>query len=422
MVQIEVRPHLPQQSSYGPIGILDETDRLQLAVTWGPVGVEAFLAQLFPPAVSCFYDAMDVPQARRECLDFAAMLEQFGVHVICLRDELAMLLSVHNHPRRLNLIDLLCGKGRSIAQRFDRSLPSNFACVVADSVALDMHRYGEESALALNYHLFLAAGIPLGNLLYTRDPMNVLLGMRFMGVMPMPIRRQEVELSEQVFQQGLQLAPPVGMLWGETFEGGDGYTHNGWVHVGVGARTTIGATRHIYQTFRPELERHGLQFAVVQDLDVSERSNGDRMRYMHLDTFSSPVGKQQILVFEAEAERRTVSRLHTNRQGTTVIEPTHRTFLGHLEGLGEEIIGVPDDEQQEFSCNLLALDDQTLFVPLSRNATTNNRLEAAGKTIVPVNLEACTLGYGAAHCMTGQLRRQQSEVGGLRCQSSSRNT
>lgn len=390
---------------FGPsdpnIGIYNELARLRAVAVWGQLGTEASLAQLYPPTVSLFHDEMDVLKARNESVRFANLLRDKGVVVYQVRDELAKLLpDVMMH--KSSVLDALIAKAVEIQNRTGKS-KHLIDDEIVELVEQDIELYGQDKALMLNRVLSLDSKFPMGNLIYARDQMNVLLGTRFASTMAKPIRKPEVDLYEKVYQQGLGLPAPVTIPQGETFEGGDAYIHDGIVYVGVGARTTLGAAIHIYKTLAGQLSQTGLEFVIVQDLGVEKRSFKEQMDFMHLDTFSMPVAPGKIMLCEEEGSRRKTLSVDTS---TGTLIDTGLSFLRFLEEQGQEVMSVPLEEQRFFGCNFLNLDACTAFVPLESNTRTNGQLEEAGKDVELVDLLESTKGYGGPHCMTGQLLRE----------------
>lgn len=393
-------------------GIYDESHLLKSAVIWGPVGVEAALAQLYPPEISLFFNSFDVLAARREGLEYARTLENFGVKVAFARDFLVDLLPANPDLKKEEVTSQLRSKSKGIQETYrSNSIPveDNIMELLEDDIA----RYGQERALTLNQALCLDTNLPLGNLIYARDQMNVLLGQRVVSAMAKEIRKPEVALYEEVYKSCLSEHSPIRIPSGETFEGGDAYIHQGYVWVGVGVRTTLGAALKIYDGLKPELDKHELKFAVVQDEDPFNRPFSEQQDFMHLDTFSNPTGRRDIAVCIEEAARRKVTLISTHK-GSRVIKETGLSFIDYLEhAVKDEVLRISEEEQRQFGCNFLLLgeDDDgtaTIFVPLNSNSDINNQLRRRGKKVVPADLYQSTRGYGAAHCMTGQLLREES--------------
>lgn len=400
--------HLPLRSIQ--IGIFDEAEQLKTAATWGPIGAEAVLAQCYPESISLFYQSFNVLAARQEGLNYAATLQNHGIQIIMVRDLLAE--SIKPAPlKKTEIISAMTDKAKAVQDQYGTNVPG---CIdlITSLVGQDIARYGEEKALGLNKALSLDPQLPLGNSLYGRDHMNVLLDTRIVSSMAKHIRRHEVGLYELVYQQHLAPHKTSVIPSGETFEGGDAYIHNGTVFVGVGTRTTLGAAIKIYHTLKPQLEQYGYKFAVVEDENPFGKSFREQQDSMHLDTFSNPVGRKEMAVCVEEARKRRIKFL-TVTNGSLVISDGFGSFIDYLEKTEDNIVRIPKAEQTEFGCNFLLKGedlngDCTIFVPLQSNTDTNNQLEKLGKKIVHTDLFESTRGYGAAHCMTGQLRRSNT--------------
>lgn len=428
---IELSPRKDRE----PIGIFEETQPLKSVAIWGPPGSEAVLAGLFPPYISLFHDRMLVPVARGEIMGqrekdpesgFVFDLRQAGVHVTQVRSELARLLDKATGVSDLTydgVLQELYGRadeimgqnhafdlpksiptqilvGKEEKPKFETDIRSIIHRVKSDLrhlLELDIDLYGERAALILNKALSLDEVLPLGNSLYARDQMNVLLGRRIRSNMAEPIRRGEIKYYEQVYREVLELDDPIIIPEKETFEGGDAYVHNGTVYIGVGFRTSRGAAMHIFEQLSPQLEELGMEFVIVENKKAT-------MDFMHLDTFSMPIGLKQIVVCKEEAERRRVFKIEKNGGSINIVD-TGQTFVNFLESQGDEVIPLSLREQDNFGANFLVIDENTIFVPTADNQEVITALEAAGKKVINVDLDECTKGYGAVHCMTGQLVR-----------------
>lgn len=392
------------------IGIFDESEPLRTASVWGPVGAESVIAQCYPANVSLFHESFDVVSARQEGLQYAAILQDHGVRVLMARDKLAEILK-HKPLKRDAVIDALAKKAKAAQTSYGTHI-DDAVDLITTAVVFDIDRYGEAQALTLNHILSLNPQLPLGNSMYCRDQTNVLLGARVVSRMAKQIRRPEVGLYELIYGKNLTPHQTINIPKGETFEGGDAYVHQGHVWIGVGARTTFGAAVKIHNELRPQLDEYELKFAIVQDEDPYSRPFSKQQDFMHLDTFSNPTGRKDIAVCIEEARRRKVKLLLSGGDQTKVEEPG-LSFIDYLEHIVKEdnIIVISEDEQRQFGCNFLLLGElndgtATILTPLDSNTGINNQLRRMGRNVVPVDLYQNTRGYGAAHCMTGQLLRE----------------
>lgn len=394
-----------EKPSSQEIGIYNETDRLRAAVLWGPVGAEAVLAQLYPETESLFHEEMNVPLAREEAQTLAVELEGLGVEIVLARDRLADILPDSSYTAE-EMESALLTKARETFSIYHLGDLSNLEAQVVELLQADIDRYGEQGAVNLNDALCLEPEIPMGNTIYARDQMNVLLGRRICSRMKKDIRIPEVRHYNSVYAEILQGDNPITIPERETFEGGDAYIHDNIVYVGVGTRTSFGAAEHIYEQLREEIEAHGMGFAIVKDVHLDQRNFRQQQDSMHLDTFSNPIGEKQIAICKEETDSRRVIFLETNSDGETVPIDTGQTFTEHLEARGNELAIIPQEEQKGFGCNFLTLDEKTIVFPREDNTITRTVLESFGKTVEYIPLDENTKGTGAAHCMTGQLRRQ----------------
>lgn len=385
------------------IGIYDENDRLRAATLWGAIGAEAVLTQLYPPEISLFLENMDVVRARAESRNFITTLEQHGVKVYLARDVLANKLRPVSIDKK-TVIDILIRHAEDIKEKYATTTHINYKEQIEELVEEDIKRYGADRALTLNWHINLLPPLPLGNLLFARDQMNVLLNKRVQSSMKKTIRKHEIPVYELVYSVLNVSSEVISIPAGEHFEGGDAYIHDKTIYIGVGPRTSRGAVLHIFKELQREIEKEEYIMILVEDKFFHKRSLTEQMLYMHLDTFSNPLGKKQIAVCMEEADQRMVAEVVCQNNSIEICE-LNKTFLGYLMENGEEIVEIPSREQQAFGCNFLCLDDTTIFLPLETNEVTIDGLTKIGKKIEHVHLDECTKGYGAAHCMTGQLLR-----------------
>lgn len=385
------------------IGIFSETDRLKRAAVWGEPSVEAVMAQLYPTSKSLFLDDMDVFKAGAEARSYAQALRDHGVEVSIVRDELAKIIP-GQHLQKDKLQAKLLRKADVIRKGSGISRPG-YRDEIVGLLERDIERYGEMAALAIAQLLCLNPSLPMGNIIYARDQRNVLMQTAFSSRMSKNIRLPEVPIYDRVYGK-LGYPGTVRMPFGETFEGGDAYVHDGIVYVGVGIRTTKGAAMHIYRTLQPQLDVNGYRFVIVEDPVAKERSEKEQMDFMHLDTFSMPTGKGQINLCEEEAKHRVVTEV-TSYYGMLRPRVTGKSFIDFLYSEGQDIGLVPLKEQQLFGCNFINIDGEIVLVPKESNKTIIDNLIKQGKIVKVIDLSESTKGYGGPHCMTMQFERER---------------
>src|SRR3989344_3274131 len=136
------------KESYRKFGIYDENDTLKSAVTWGPVGIEAVLAQFYPPEISLFLDDMDVLKARQEALSYSELLNKQGIKTFFARDIIADTLIPVNVDFDM-VLSILIKKADDIRAKFNTKNHKNYKEVIEKLLLLDVERYGSARALTL---------------------------------------------------------------------------------------------------------------------------------------------------------------------------------------------------------------------------------------------------------------------------------
>lgn len=389
-----------RKRQFGFQSIESETDRLDATVLWGPPGIESFLAQLYPDKISLFFDYMNVQKARNEAVVYQKTLDKFGVKTVFARDLLAEKIDAgkvaeavekerpisedfltNSKFDRQKTIDIICYAAERLMNGFYPNQVTDvnkklYQDIIASLIDADIERYGEQEALALNYLLSVDPNLPMGNLIYARDQMNIVFGKRIRASMKKDIRQPEINLYDLIyhevdnhdeiliseepdeqFYKELKQTPGLEKIKipeRDTFEGGDLYIHNNTVYIGVGARTTMGAAIKIYEAIKEEMTEKGYKMAIVYDEDAQTRPDNEQMNFMHLDTWSYIVGENEIELYVNEAQRRKVFVLDP-RKNTKLPEFTGKNFEEYLKDKDYTILSIQEEDQQEFGCNNLFL-------------------------------------------------------------------
>ncbi len=391
------------QTAHKTVGISSETDRLTRVAIAGLPSVEQELTQLYHPNKSLFLDSMDVLKSRAELQAYAAELALNGVDVLVMKEELANILDGTGLTKDAILSGLL-RKAEQISASTDSNgtLSPSIKEKLAHLLELDMQIYGTSGALALAKALSLDPQSPLGNIIYSRDQTNVVFGQRIVSNMAFQIRKPEVQLYEMFYFATVGLGNTITIPKREKFEGGDLYVHADTVFIGVGARTSLNGAMQIFSQLKAPA---GTKFAIVMNGKLGGTFK-EQQESMHLDTFSMPIGDKQIAVCEQEAQKRHVYMVEMGSDGSPKFIPTNKTFIQYLVDEGYKIVAISKAEQSSFGCNILMLDSNTAFMPISPDAAITKALTDMGKTVIRVPMEATTNGFGATHCAVAQLKRE----------------
>lgn len=387
--------------------IIDETNRLKESALYGDIGIEAILAQLYPPEVSLFLDHMNVIEARKEASFLIRALEKYGVKVTQIRpliaDKIKRTSSFKLHAEEV--LEGILAQVTALSAKAPQPYPLTFYIdQIRTLFQQDVEKYGLEIATKLNYHLSLSPQLPLGNMLFARDHMNIVGNTRIIANFKNEIRKKEAEIYQEIYGELFPKQRTIRLESDETFEGGDLFVHNQTIFIGVGPRTNMKAAKRIFSELQKDPAVKNFRFVIAQESNGKSKCHKEKMDYMHIDMWSYPIGnKQMMLVPEEAGNRNTVILVMQNEM---VFEKNlNKSFLQFLEENDYEIIEITPEEQNDFGCNNLCLDENTLITPINGNHSVTNKLRKLGKNIITVNLKESTKGYGAAHCMTGQIER-----------------
>ncbi len=411
------------------VHVLNETDPLKVLMLWGEPGCEALLGQLLPKPKSLFLSYYEVPQARQEFRRMQALIESEGVQVVRAKDAFVESLGKHPIPdlpanlgeleaRLLQKADeyfetyhqakvgeLMVDGAGTIVEEVYFEVKSDMRRVLQE----DAERYGEAAAIKFNYLLCLAQALPVSNIFYSRDQSSALGERILLSSLRWSIRKPEVQMYRRAL---LELGYDHALTDGHdgTIEGGDIILFGDTCYIGVGARTSLSAAKSVCRKLGPDLASRGIQLvAVVNERHERESvylsaPTEEHMRIMHLDMFWIPLGPGLAMAYSPEVDSRRALRLALN--GEEVISEDLGGFRGFLAGKGIQLIEVTAREQGDYATNLLNLGNRRLIVSLSRNERITAELERRGYRVLQAELNKLVGGYGAIHCLSAPLYRQ----------------
>ncbi len=367
----------------------DEAGVLKLAGVFGPPGMEAELAQQFPPEESLIFP-FDVGEAQKEFKAFVQVLKSKEVMVTNLREAYAKTLE----PAKISAAELLDSVGRRFPKVNKKSLKS--------LLQTDIELVGEEKAVTLNQELSLKYGIPLGNIYFARDQANVVYDTCVLGNMKFDVRKPEVGIIKKALasEQAITNKPVrFHQVENGTFEGGDMMLFDGSLYIGRGMRTSLSGIQDIacYSPLGfPDQRTGGFKPIQVVEIPVTGSWQGD-MDIMHLDTFFMPLDSKRVLGCKEVLGKCKLHTVYGRNWGST-----ESNFLEFLER-HYEVLDVPKAEQESYAANVLVVSPGSVIVPSDYNTGTNEVLKRSGVYTTSLDMRHLTMGLGATHCMALQL-------------------
>jgi arginine deiminase len=409
--------------------IFDETYPLREVMLWGEPGCEALLAQLLPKSKSLFLSYYEVPEARVEFRRMQSLIEKENVKIIRVKDAYVQALEkieIANLPRTVQ--ELAARLMERAAQYYNeykqdkatelknsdysQSVEEIYQQVRNDLQTVlkeDVTVYGESNAIKLNHQLSFSQSLPICNIFYGRDQSNTLGDRIVLSEMRWEIRKPETDIYKTALTE-LGYQHYMVEIEDGTIEGGDSIILGDTCYIGVGARTTLPAVKNIYKQIGPMLAENGIQVVAVinkkheQEAASLSDPSTEHMQAMHLDMFWIPLSNDLALAGH-EIDNRNVIRL-TGQDGDIVTEELGG-FRDFLSGRKIELIEITPQEQRDYAVNLLNFGNKRLLVALSKNERVIRELESRGYTIIRADLNKLIGGYGAAHCLTAPIVRDE---------------
>jgi len=410
--------------------VFNETHPLEEVLVWGEPGIEALLGQLLPKSKSLFFSYYEVPEAREQYMHLQSLIEGENVKVIRAKDAVARVLinkDIENAPsNRMELQGLLLQKASELYETYRQQklmdlqkegiknhIDEIYEQIKKDIILVleeDIQKYGEKSAVRLNYLLSLSHPLPLSNIFYGRDQTQTLADRVILSSPRWDIRRPEVA----VFKEALtELGFDTSMIPIEkgTIEGGDIAILGDTCYIGVGARTNYRAVKDVCRKLGSHLEQNGIQLVAVinkrhqEEAETYAVPTDEHMHIMHLDMFWIPLSDNLVMAYGDEMDQRQVIRL--SRNGDQLITEELGSLRGYHSQRGIEVLEVSKEEQENFATNLLNLGNNTLIVSLSKNKRVIAELEKRGFRVINAEITKLVGGYGAVHCLTAPIKRKK---------------
>lgn len=395
-------------------------------------GFETYLGNLDPEA-NLFFDSFSVPEAQEEHREMVETLENEGVEVRQLYEDLQG-EPMHELMDELTEIDAsrLDGRETEVRERIEenwRALdPRAQLQLVMSKPTLQRHppEVSEDDRSVRNGrgdNMSITMETPATNMFFQRD--QQLLGDKgpVMCQMYYDNRKGEMPVVEKAWDAlGADIQDPVSD--DQSIEGGEFIPAGDFALIGVESpegdvlRTTYGAAEDILEAGAVGYDEVGLVKAPKEKAEQMAEEYGTEadMDIMHLDTWFNIAAEGLAVMNEELAESTEVDVYQNN--GDEYVRSETQDFDQFLEEKGYDWVDIPGEELPN-GANFLTIDDGKVLAIYHPDEEgqydpgQNQTIEAmrdAGVDVVPdgtgMNLENLTNGYGGAHCMTTPLNRE----------------
>lgn len=377
--------------------------------------------ELFPgvihPAAALFSDYFDVDKAAKEHANYRAELKRFGAKVLTVREILLQGTiddkgdPIEGHPLddlRSFAADYLVYNTDSIPDAAEeqqlykqeiirRANPKDLVRMIMLRPEIVLTRTETNTHLAATY-----IERPIMNIFFMRDQMIATARGVVIGRMHSPQREAECKITEFCLNKiGMR---PLHKIAGEGayLEGGDFLPFGNTAFIGCGLRST--------QEAIDQLMDHDLlgcdTLVVVKDRWMNQVQ-------MHLDTYFNIIDRDLVTLsqerYKADVgDERYLSVDIYARFGDMYRKVAEsESFVNYLEHhLNVKIIPISPEDEMSYANNFLTVAPRRIMAVAGQSKALREELHRNGVKVTWIPLDNLTKGYGAAHCMTQVLGRE----------------
>ncbi len=368
----------------------------------------------------------DIPflhQAQAEHDRFAELLWENGVEVLYLEDLAAEAVSVSPEIREQFIQELISMAGpfargyRSELETFFRDIGPASELIRKSMEGIPYSELFPEpghtlSDLIASPERFVVP--PMPNLYFTRDPFTCVGNGVCVHRMLTTVRQRETIYGKYIFTYHPDFAGKVPFYYSNdrpfSIEGGDILNFSGEVlGVGISQRTQSEAVEHLTEALFSD-EGSGIRTVLVFVIPNSRAS-------MHLDTVLTQADTDKFAVHPGILPSLRIFELTKTGKGKyrakEHCEPLEKILESSLHLDRIELIRCGGDndiaasrEQWNDGSNTLCISPGKVLV-YDRNYITNEALEKAGITVIPMNGSELSRGRGGPHCMSMPFNRAE---------------
>jgi arginine deiminase len=399
-------------------GARAEWDPAKMVLMHTP-GEEILLGVVHPDA-ALFEKPFSLEEARRQHLDYIALLEQEGavVHTVVQTllagtiDEDGRTLQgpalneLREFAARFLVYDTarLAPEVRKRQEQYKHEVlaalsPTELVAIILQQPTVHLHPTNTNTGFSATYK-----SSPVMNLYFCRDQVITTAKGVVVARMNSPQRFVETEIIKFVLGK-LGIEPIYEVTGKGRLEGGDYFSAGDIAFIGQGLRTNAEGVRQLLDNQVFGLPR----VAVVKDFWEDQEE-------MHLDTFFNIINPK--LAALVDLRMRLPGRepdpmmvplvdLYELQDGVYVKTMTDRNFQDFMEqDLGYTLIPASREDQIRYGLNFLTVHSDRILAIDGVSETYKQRLRDHGVDATWMDFGALTSGYGAAHCTTQVLVRE----------------
>ena len=384
-------------------------------------GASDFWPSIFPIGPS-FATPFNCEKAHDELLNYVKVLENNGVKVYKLDD---VLLS-GTVDKKGNAIQ---GKELTELQKLAGDFLKIDTKEVKTKTKIDFKKYKRKVLKTLSPQMLLkiilldptihliqrntATGldckysiVPLMNMYFLRDQ-SITTGKGIvLGKFTNPQRTRETKVINFAFYK-MGIKPIYEVKGAGRLEGGDFYMAGNLAFIGNGLRTNMKAIKQLFRHNAIGVDK----VAVVKDhLRIQSQ--------MHLDTYFNIVGPKLAVLAsnrmrmkgqKTDAKAMSTVDVYELKNGKYVLTEKNRDFQDYLENvLGYKLIPVPMADMKQFGPNFLTIAPYKIIGVKGVSKAYQDALKKAGVSATWLDMNNIIAGYGAAHCTTQVMYRDNN--------------
>ena len=365
------------------------------------------------PSAGLFEHYFDVDKAAAEHLNYVSLLEKNGIKVIRVRDVLSRmdrerLVSLAAQTLVYDVNGVAPQDSAAFGEQYRQQTLSVMS--VNDLIRIILLQPRVVLRSTDNNTTVEAAYVhnPLMNLYFTRDQSISTPRGQVICRMNSSQRDPETRIIRACYEQ-MGITPVYEVTGEGRLEGGDYFPAAGISFIGCGMRTNMEAIRQLM-----EADAFGHDTVIVVK---------DHLRWqmeMHLDTHFNIIDKDLCTMQRSRMEATPgtpeycTADVYVRAKGEQAYTLSREEvgFNDLIRTLGYTIIPIDRDDELHYANNYLTIAPRHIMAVGGQSENFRQALQAKGVKVEWIPLESLICGYGAAHCMTQVLSRENAGPSG----------